>query len=86
MKKLSEAIAELLKSLMEEKGQSPTQLAQKSRLAAKTVSNILAAKSEKFCLTTLNKILKGLCVTYEEFFQGELFALENLEDTRWDKE
>ena len=83
MKKLSEAIAERLKLLMEEKGLSATQLAQKSRLSVSTVYNILAAKNEKFCLTTLNKILKSLGVTYKEFFEGELFELDNLEDTRW---
>lgn len=82
MKKFSEAIAERVKAIMEQKGISKKQLAEKSRLSAKTVSNLLAAKSEKFPLTTLNKVLKGLEVSYEEFFQGELFDLDNLEDIR----
>lgn len=82
MKKFSEAIAERVKAIMEQKGISKKQLAEKSRLSEHTVSNLLAAKSEKFSLTTLNKVLKGLEVSYEEFFQGELFDLDNLEDTR----
>ncbi len=71
------AVAQRLRELIGQKGQTPSEAATSAGVPASTVYSILDGKSKNPGIVTLKMLCDGLGVSLTEFFDTELFrALE----------
>lgn len=77
---LSQAFATRLIQLLNLKDWSSYKLSGKSAIPPSTISNIVLGKCKSCNLLTLLNICRGFGIEFTEFFDSDLFLLENLLD------
>ena len=77
--KLIEAISLRIKELMQKRNITQYRLGQICNIPHTTLSNIFCRICKSVNMDIIVKICKGLGISLEEFFRGELFELQNLE-------
>lgn len=80
MMKLSEAIAERIKELKEQKGMTQYELFVRSGVPQPTISSLTRHLHDKPYMTIIYSIARGFNLTLKEFFDSPLFNPENIID------
>ena len=70
---ISDAVAELLNSLCEERGITINRLATLSAVTQSTVSDFMRGSTQNIGIITLKKLIDGLDLSITEFFDTETF-------------
>ena len=70
---ISDAVAERLNSLCEERGITINRLATLSAVTQSTVSDFMRGNTQNIGIITLKKLIDGLDVSITEFFDTETF-------------
>lgn len=76
------AVSKRLNAILEEKNVTVGQLANESGVSITTVNGILNGTTKAIRLETFYNLIEILNLTYNDFFNDELFNLNNLERTR----
>ena len=77
---LSQALATRLIQLLNINDWSSYKLSGKSAIPSSTVSNILLGKGKSCTILTALNICRGFGITLKDFFDSDMFDLENLLD------
>lgn len=76
--KLTEAIAERVKELLNEKGLKPYYLFKKGGIPRSTISDVLNVKKKKVSSDTIYQICSTLGISLADFYTSDFF--EDLDD------
>lgn len=77
--KLTTAVSERIRELLNERGMTQYQLYKKSGVPQSTISTILAEKDKTPKLLTVAQIAQGFDMGIDEFFANTKFSFEELE-------
>ena len=78
--KVSQAVAERIRQILNEKNMSQYRLEINSGLSKGTFTSLMYARYKSVNLSTLITIVQTLDVSLEDFFGSELFKNENLDN------
>lgn len=78
--KLQEAIAKRIKNILIERNLTQYQLYKLSGIPQSTISTLLKAETQTVKLSTIYDICSGLQIELSQFFNNNLFQLNNLYD------
>lgn len=75
-----QANAERIRQLLKERNITSYKLAELSAVPHSTISMVLSCKTENPRILTLLNLCRGFNITLAEYFNSNLFTLENLSD------
>ena len=77
---MNELISKRIRNLIKERNWTNYHLARRAGIPCSTLYYALGAKGETIKMTTLLNICRGFEITINDFFDDEMFELENIAD------